>query len=85
MAFPFEEYENIAQMARTLQGNMLISVNDIPEMREVFAGLPQKSLTLNYCVGRQPRRARELLIGNPSAGDALTLWQTPHKRPYRYR
>ncbi|MBT9431069.1 DNA adenine methylase [Candidatus Sodalis endolongispinus] len=73
VSFPFDEYENIAQRARTLQGNMLISVNDIPEMREVFAGLPQKSLTLNYCVGRQPHKARELLIGNPSVGDALTL------------
>ncbi|CRL45672.1 DNA adenine methylase [Sodalis glossinidius str. 'morsitans'] len=51
VTFPFEEYENIAQIARTLQGNMLISVNDIPEMREVFTGLPQKNtIYLTYAV-----------------------------------
>lgn len=46
--FPFDNYERMAELARTIQGRMVISVNDIPEMREVFAGFEMESHTLNH-------------------------------------
>ncbi|WP_263264876.1 DNA adenine methylase, partial [Pseudomonas sp. RIT-PI-S] len=37
-AFAFEEYEAMAELARSIQGQMVISVGDHPAMREIFAG-----------------------------------------------
>ena len=36
MKFGLEQYERMAEMARTIKGKMLITVNDCPEMRRVF-------------------------------------------------
>ena len=45
---------------------MIISVNDIPEMREAFDGLVMRTLGIRYTVGgsQQGRQAKELLIWN---------------------
>jgi DNA adenine methylase len=64
--FGFEQYELMAALAASIQGKMVISVNDIPEMRQVFDGLAMKSLPINYSVGGNNRgkdRA-ELVIWN---------------------
>jgi DNA adenine methylase len=65
--FSFDQYTQMADLAKTVQGQMLISVNDIPEMREVFAGLPMKRLETRYtCGGKAGRELKgELLIGSP--------------------
>jgi DNA adenine methylase len=63
--FGFEEYHALAEMARNAKGRMLVTVNDIPEMREVFAGLSMQTLSLKYTVGAgEGAPARELLIRN---------------------
>lgn len=41
----------MAELARTIKGHMIISVNDIPEMRTAFAGLTMESVDINYTVG----------------------------------
>ena len=44
---------------------MVISVNDIPEMRQAFAGLPMDRVEIAYTVGGQGRpagRSGELVI-----------------------
>lgn len=65
---PFElaEYDRMAKLARTVEGKMIISVNDIPEMRKAFKGLPMKNLDTTYQVGGMGREkaAKELLIAN---------------------
>lgn len=64
--FPLDEYEEIASCARTGKGTYLISVNDCPEMRRVFAGLPMRRLTIKYTVGtKAPKTTGELLVGSP--------------------
>lgn len=63
--FPLVEYERMAGLAKSIKGKMVISVNDIPEMREVFAGLEMRSLDHQYSVGGGKRTpARELIIRN---------------------
>lgn len=65
--FPLEEYFQMAQLARNIEGKMIISVNDIPEMRQAFAGLAMERLEINYTVGgrgRPSKRAGELVIRN---------------------
>ncbi len=72
--FPMAEYEAMAELARTMQGTMIITVNDHPEMRRVFAGLPMESVEILYTVagGDKATEARELIIGNWRGG-----WPAP--------
>ena len=65
--FGLEQYQRMAELAKTIQGKMIISVNDIPEMREVFAGLTIERVELNYTVGgagRSKDKKGELIIRN---------------------
>lgn len=63
--FPLSEYEAMAETAMTMQGTMIISVNDHPEMRRVFDGLPMRSVPISYTVGGGTGVERqELIIGN---------------------
>ena len=64
--FRLEQYIQIAELARTIKGKMIISVNDIPEMHEAFEGLTMQSVAINYTVGGQQGRAQrtELVIRN---------------------
>ena len=69
MIFDREQYVRMAQIARTMKGKMVISVNDIPVMREVFADFYIESLAIKYSRGRgvegQARKeSMELLIKN---------------------
>lgn len=65
--FGLEQYARMAELARTIKGHMVISVNDIPEMRQAFAGLAMERLEISYTVGgagRSKTPAGELLIRN---------------------
>ncbi len=61
--FGLEQYEKLAGMGRDLEGMMIISVNDIPEMREVFRGFEMESVPIRYSLNsNQPTQRRELII-----------------------
>lgn len=65
--FPFDNYTRMAELARSIAGRMIISVNDIPEMRQVFAGLDMQRVEIPYMVGgtnRSKEKAGELIIRN---------------------
>ncbi|MBW5893133.1 DNA adenine methylase [Pectobacterium polaris] len=65
--FGFENYQKLAELARTIQGRMIISVNDIPDMRGVFTGLTKNSVDINYSLqggGKGMTQKRELIILN---------------------
>ena len=70
--FGLEQYDRMAELLRSMKGKAVVSVNDIPAMRQAFKGLPMKRLTINYTVGasgrgREPKG--ELLISNfPTGG-----------------
>jgi DNA adenine methylase len=64
--FGLENYDLMAALARSIQGQMIISVNDIPEMRQAFKGLQMQSVGITYnlqTVGK-PIPKRELIICN---------------------
>lgn len=55
------------RLAKSIKGRMIVSVNDIPAMRQAFAGLEMERLEINYTVcgaGRSKGTAGELLIRN---------------------
>ena len=65
--FGLDEYARLADLARSIKGKMIISVGDIPEMRQAFAGLAMERVELQYTVGGQGRskqRSGELIIRN---------------------
>ncbi|SFF13316.1 hypothetical protein [Nitrosomonas sp. Nm166] len=66
MDFELKQYAQIAELARTIKGKMIISVNDIPEMHEAFKELTMQSVAISYTVGGQQGRGQrtELVIQN---------------------
>lgn len=64
--FGLEQYAAMAELAKSIKGKMVISVNDIPEMRAVFNGLSLQSTDINYTVGGADKTAKrsELIIMN---------------------
>ena len=68
--FELDEYRHMADLARSIAGGMIISVNDHPQMREVFDGLLMKSVPITYTVGGGDKAAEraELIIGNWTDG-----------------
>lgn len=69
MVFDMSQYVKMAELARTMKGHMIISVNDIPEMREVFADFHIEQLAIKYSrargvEGQARKESFELLIRN---------------------
>lgn len=65
--FGLEQYDLLAETASKIKGKMLISVNNIPEMRSAFKGLKQTVLKIGYSLGSKcgkPAERQELLIRN---------------------
>jgi DNA adenine methylase len=65
--FGLDQYDKMADLARSIQGKMIISVNDIPEMRKAFAGLNMTTTDITYTVGgagRSNGKTSELIIWN---------------------
>ena len=65
VSFGLEQYDRLAELARTIKGRMVISVNDIPQMRKAFKRLPMERLSIHYSVGgagRAKGRSGELVI-----------------------
>ncbi|HGW6120511.1 DNA adenine methylase [Enterobacter roggenkampii] len=64
--FGLENYDHMAELARSIKGKMIISVNDIPEMRQVFNGLNIQTVDISYnlkVTGKATPR-KELVICN---------------------
>jgi DNA adenine methylase len=63
--FPFEEYQAMAKLMREIKGKALLSINDHPQIRECFAGLPLEEVPIKYTVGGgQGVDRMELLISS---------------------
>ncbi|WP_417631302.1 DNA adenine methylase [Citrobacter freundii] len=64
--FGLENYDHMAELARSTKGKMIISVNDIPEMRQAFNGLNIQTVDISYnlkVTGKAMPR-KELVICN---------------------
>lgn len=69
--FGIEHYLKMADMAKTIKGRMIITVNDHPKMREVFAGLKVDTMAIKYSLGshtKNPKTSGELIVFNKEDG-----------------
>lgn len=57
--FPWLEYERLAGTLRGLQGKAVVSINDHPDIRAVFAGFDMVPLQLGYTIGGGGGRDRQ--------------------------
>ncbi|MCD1125023.1 DNA adenine methylase [Jinshanibacter sp. LJY008] len=62
--FGLENYDHMADLAHRIKGKMIISVNDIPEMWQVFKGLNIHSVEINYSLAGKGTPRRELIVSN---------------------
>lgn len=64
--FAREEFERMAQVLRGVRGKFILSLNDRPEVRAIFAGFDIEGVGVRYTVGGQQRaqEAREVIISN---------------------
>lgn len=72
--FNFEQtdFERLAERLTDLKGRFLLSLNDTPEVREIFRGFQLSGVDLAYTAQARPgRRYRELLI-EPQIGHRKT-------------
>ena len=65
--FDWGQYDRLGMAIRSMAGMAVISINDHPDIRQLFDGLDIQSATINYTVGGAPSAAKELIIRNDNA------------------
>lgn len=60
------DFERLAEILRTMRGKAILSINDRPEVRDIFDGLHMHAATTTYSIQRATNAARagELLVSN---------------------
>lgn len=65
--FGREEFEQMAQVLRGISGRFILSLNDRPEVRRIFAGFDIEEVGVRYTVGgakAAAQQAKEVIISN---------------------
>jgi len=62
--FGREEFEQMAQVLRGISGRFILSLNDRPEVRRIFAGFEIEEVGVRYTIGGQAKamEGREVII-----------------------
>lgn len=60
--FTPEDFARLAKLLSRIQGEFILSLNDTPEIRAIFAAFTLEQVELNYRISGKPRPARELII-----------------------
>ena len=74
--FGWEQYERLASVLRGLQGKAVLSINDHPDIRALFAGFETIPLQLGYTIGGaggRDRQSGELIIKSWDDAQATLL------------
>jgi DNA adenine methylase len=75
--FGFDNYERMASLMRTMKGKAMISINDHPDIRKAFDGLPFMELDIKYTLANagESQTSGELVITNYDAKNAGGLFE----------
>ncbi|WP_054312929.1 DNA adenine methylase [Mesorhizobium sp. 1M-11] len=60
--FDRAQFAVMAERLHRMKGRFILSINDVPEIRETFAGFDMQPVDLLYTVSGPPRPAKELII-----------------------
>ncbi len=56
------DFGHLRDLLEGLQGHFILSLNNTPEVRQIFAGFAMEEVSLNYRVSGKATPARELII-----------------------
>lgn len=62
--FSPEDFAQLAERLAKVKGHFILTLNDTPEVRDLFARFHMEPVGLTYSVGTQPVKARELIISD---------------------
>lgn len=63
--FPRENFEKLAELLKAIEGKFLLSINDKPEIRELFKSFEIETAEVTYSCSKGSRsKVGELLIKN---------------------
>jgi DNA adenine methylase len=66
------DFEKMAEQLSSIKGNFILSINDVPDIREVFSGFHIDEVRLNYSISQGTgKRVGELIISNCEARAGL--------------
>ncbi len=63
--FAPDDFDRLRGLLEALQGRFILSLNDTPEVREIFGQFAIEEVSLNYRVSGKVTAARELIISGP--------------------
>lgn len=72
--YKIDDYIKIAAKLKTVRGNFILTLNDHPEIRKVFADFFIKPVNLAYSVGVEKTVGSELIITREELMKDLRLW-----------
>jgi DNA adenine methylase len=65
--FAREDFARMAEQLAGIQGRFVLSINDVPEIREIFAAFECQAVELKYSVAKGVATdARELIVRGPA-------------------
>lgn len=62
--FERADFAALADQLRAIKGRFILSINDVPEIRELFAWAQIEVVETSYTVGKKAKRVGELLISD---------------------
>lgn len=63
--FSKADFDELARLLKGIKGRFILSINDVPAIRQIFKAFYIKEVQTTYTVGTHPgKKANELLIGN---------------------
>ncbi|WP_417415370.1 DNA adenine methylase [Hoeflea sp.] len=61
--FDRDQFSQLAHCLRTIKGRFILSINDVPDIRQVFSGFSFQQVSLSYSIsGGKGMDARELIV-----------------------
>ena len=78
--FSREDFGRLADQLAGIEGQFMLSINDLPEVRALFSRFELVPVTTTYTVGPGAKPARELLVRGGGAGGAGALSKATRRR-----
>ncbi|KZL17333.1 DNA adenine methylase [Pseudovibrio sp. Ad37] len=63
--FDADDFSRLADQLKSIRGRFLLSINDTPQIRDIFAGFDVEEVSLNYTLnGNGQKKVQELIFSN---------------------
>lgn len=66
LAFGPDDFRRLSDSLKGIRGRFILSLNDVPEVRELFSWADIEAVELTYRLSGKPTRGRELIVRGPT-------------------